>query len=266
MADTAVFVPGGFRYVRGRFQYSGGVAAEPGFVIERARFHRPVPLDEGFRRIESYLAGIGRPTTAFCACELRSPGQFSEEGFVAFNRDYVRTLERWGIFRDEENPVARSNVCPRIAPPDEPSFHAFSYTVPAGADGTDGEDGADGADGAPRPRSFVIAGSGEAPEGSGEYRDRIIRLGETSPDAMREKARYVLAAMEHRMGALGLAWPDATVSQVYTVFDVHGFLAEEIVARGAAPDGITWTLARPPVEGLAFEMDVRAVPVERVIA
>ena len=254
MAETAVFRPGGFRYVRGRFQYSGGVAAEPGFAIERARFHRPVPLEEGFRHIESYLAGIGRSTTAFCACELRSPGQFSEEGFVAFNRAYVQTLERWGIFEDDENPVARSNVCPDIRPPREPSFHAFSYTVAV-------ENG-----NAPPVESFVIAGSGEAPEGPGEYKERIIRLGETAPDAMREKARYVLEAMELRMSALGLAWSDATVTQVYTVCDVHGFLADEIVDRGAAPDGVTWTYARPPVEGLAFEMDVRAVPVERVIA
>ncbi len=253
MAETAVFQPGGYRYVRGRFQYSGGVAAEPGFAMERARFARPVPLEEGFRRIEAYLGGIGRPPTAFCACELRSPGQFTEEGFIAFNRAYVRTLERWGIFEDDENPVARSNVCPEIDPPAEPCFHAFSYTVPAATDGT------------ARPKSFVIAGSGEAPEGPGGYRERIIRLGDTSPDAMREKARYVLGAMEHRMAALGLAWADATVSQAYTVYDIHGFVADEIVRRGAAPDGITWTWARPPVEGLAFEMDVRAVPVERVL-
>ena len=254
MVETAIFEPGGYRYVRGRFQYSGGVAAEPGFAIERTRFHRPVPLEEGFRRIESHLAGIGRPATAFCACELRSPAQFTEAGFVAFNRSYVRTLERWGIFEDEENPVARSNVCPDVDPPRVPSFHAFSYTVPA-------KTGRD----APGVKSFVVAGSGEAPEGPGEYRDRIIRLGDTSPDAMREKARYVLEAMEHRMRALGFAWADATASQVYTVCDVHGLLADEIVARGAAPDGIAWTFARPPVEGLAFEMDVRAVPVERVI-
>ncbi len=255
MAQTAVFRPGGYRYVRGRFQYSGGVAAEPGFAIERARFRRPVPLEEGFRRIESHLAGLGRPPTAFCACELRSPGQFSEEGFIAFNRAYVQTLERWGIFRDEDNPVARSNVCPPVRPPPEPSFHAFSYTVPEGPGGA----------AAAAVKSFVIAGSGEAPEGPGGYRERIIRLGDTSPDAMREKARYVLLAMERRMGALGLAWADASASQVYTVHEVHGFLADEIVARGAAPDGITWTFAHPPVEGLAFEMDVRGVPVERVI-
>ncbi len=50
--------------------------------------------------------------TAFCACELRSPEPFTEEGFKAFNRVYVGTLERWGLFKNEVNPVARSNVCP----------------------------------------------------------------------------------------------------------------------------------------------------------
>ena len=48
---------------------------------------------------------------------------------------------------------------------------------------------------------------GDAAEGAGSYRERIIRLGDTSPDAMREKARYVLNAMETRMGALGVGWP-----------------------------------------------------------
>ena len=250
MVEVATFAPGGYRYIRGQFQYSGGVAAEPGYRVERLRFHRPVPLDEGFRRIEAHLEAAGRPMTAFCACELRSPGQFSEEGFVAFNRAYVGTLERWGIFRDEENPVARSNVCPEVNPPARPSFHAFCYTV---------------SDGREPAGTFVIAGSGEAPEAPGPYRDRIIRLGDTSPAAMEEKARYVLDAMESRMAALGFAWPDATAAQVYTIHEIHGFLGVEIVARGAAPDGIQWTYARPPVEGLAYEMDVRGLFAERVM-
>ena len=215
------------------------------------RFHRLVPLEAGFRRIEAHLEALGRPMTAFCACELRSPGQFSEDGFVAFNRAYVGTLERWGIFRDEENPVARSNVCPEVNPPAEPGFHAFCYTIPDEGSGAG---------------TFAIAGSGEAPEGPGQYRDRIIRLGDTSPDAMREKARYVLDTMESRMAALGFGWADATAAQVYTVHEIHGFLGSDIVARGAAPDGIQWTFAHPPVEGLAFEMDVRGLPVERVTA
>ena len=116
MAETAVFEPGGYRYVRGRFQYSGGVAAQPGYVIERARFARPVSLDEGFRRIEAHLDALGRSPTAFCACELRSPGQFTEEGFIAFNRVYVGTLERWGI------PLRGRTYVPRSIRRPHPAF------------------------------------------------------------------------------------------------------------------------------------------------
>ena len=47
--------------------------------------------------------------------------------------------------------------------------------------------------------------------------------------------------------------------------DIHSFLADEIVRRGAAVAGLTWYYARPPVVGLDYEMDVRGVPVERVV-
>jgi len=252
MTGTAVFEAGGYRYLRGPFQYSGGVAAASGHRIERVRFARRLPMQEGFRAIEAHLASLGRPLTAFCACELRSPAPFSEAGFVAFNRIYVGTLERWGIYQDEENPVARSNVCPEINPPAEPCFEAFCYTVPA-----DTEKSA--------LPSFVIAGSGEASEGPGGYGERTVRLGDRSAEAMREKARFVLGVMEARMTALGVGWAHASATQVYTVYDLHPFLADEIVARGAAAAGLTWCYARPPVEGLDYEMDVRGVPLERIL-
>ncbi len=252
MVATALFEPGGYRYVRGPFQYSGGVAAEPGFAIERVRFARPVPIAEGFRRIEAHLTEIGRPVTSFCACELRSPAPFTAEGFIAFNRIYVGTLERWGIFSNEDNPVARSNVCPEIDPPPEPGFEAFCYTVPSDARNS-------GA------KSFVIAGSAESLEGPGSHEERIVRLGDTSPEAMREKARHVLGEMETRMTALGLGWADVNTTQVYTVYDIHSFLADEIESRGAASGGLTWYYARPPIEGLDYEMDVRSIPVQRIV-
>ena len=57
-----------------------------------------------------YLKALGRPSTAFAACELRSAAPFTEQGFHDFNREYVKTLARWGIYKDEINPVARTNV------------------------------------------------------------------------------------------------------------------------------------------------------------
>jgi hypothetical protein len=249
MADAVDFVAGGYRFLPGVFQYSGGAAALTGHAIERVRFRAPVPLAEGFARIERIIGAAGRPLTAFCACELRSPAPFTEQGFRAFNEVYVVTLEKWGLFDGKVNPVARSNVCPELDPPAEPSFHAFSFTVAA-------------SDAAP---SFVIAGSGEAREGGASYRERTVRHGETTPDAMREKAHYVLGEMERRLAALGLGWADTTATQVYTVHDLHPFLADEIVRRGAARSGLTWHFARPPVRGLEYEMDCRGVGRERVV-
>ncbi|SFL10205.1 2-amino-5-chloromuconate deaminase CnbZ [Falsiroseomonas stagni] len=247
---TAIPVPqAGFRFMPGVFQYSGGVAALPGFRLERARFAEPVPMAEGWRRIAAHLAALGRPLNAFCACELRSPAPFTEDGFVTFNRAYAAVLGEWGVLVDGRNPVARSNVCPEIAPPAEPGFHAFSYTIPdAGA--------------AP---SFVVAGSGEAPEGHANYRDHIIALDDTSAGGMRRKADWVLGEMERRMGALDGSWAMTTGVQAYTVHDIHPFLAAALVARGAARHGVTWQFCRPPVVGLDYEMDCRAVAVERVL-
>ena len=245
---TEDFVAGGYRYIPAVFQYSGGVASLPGHAIRRVRFRNPVPLAEGFGRIERIITDAGRPLTSFCACELRSPAPFTDEGFRAFNEIYVVTLERWGIFQGGRNPVARSNVCPEIDPPGEPSFYAFSFTTQEPA---------------PAP-SFVVAGSGEAQEGAARYSERTVRFGETTPDAMREKAAYVLGEMERRMGLLGFSWADATAAQVYTVHDIHPFLGDEIVRRGAARGGLTWHYCRPPVHGLEYEMDCRGIADEHI--
>ncbi|MSP01939.1 MAG: hypothetical protein EXR07_12945 [Acetobacteraceae bacterium] len=249
MTATIDVPGGGYRYIPGVFQYSAGVAALDGFEIERVTFQTPVPLVEGFTFIERHLTEQGIPLLSFCACELRSPAPFTEAGFIAFNRHYCGTLERWGIMKDDKNPVARSNVCPEVDKPAEPSFHAFCFARPSS--------GAFG--------SFVIAGSGEAEEGHASYRERTVRFGDTSPAGLREKGAFVLGRMEQRMAAVGAGWSDTTAAQVYTVFDLHPFLQDEIVRRGAARHGLSWHFARPPVQGLDYEMDCRSVPVERRI-
>jgi len=246
MTETIEVAAGGYRYIPGVFQYSSGVGALDGFQIERVTFQTPLPLEQGFSFIERYFTERGVPLAGFCACELRSPAPFTDAGFIAFNRHYCGTLDRWGVMTGDNNPVARSNVCPEVDKPAEPSFHAFCFARPApGAAG-----------------SFVIAGSGEAEEGHASYRERTVRFGDTSPAGLREKGIFVLSRMEQRMAALGADWSDTTAAQVYTVFDLHPFLQDEIVRRGAARNGLTWHLARPPVQGLDYEMDCRSVPVE----
>jgi hypothetical protein len=247
--SVAVFAAGGYRYIKGMFQYSGGAAAEPGFEIVRARFPRPQGLAEGFRTVESYLKAAGRPLTSFCACELRSPAPFTEQRFLEFNRLYVQTLERWGIYKEGVNPVARTNVCPEYDPPPGPSLYAFSYTVPS----------------RDSRGSFIVAGSGEAPEGKGNYKDHVIAPNDVSPEGLRKKMRYVLGEMQRRLEALGFGWQDAGSTQAYTVRDIGALVGPEIVAKGAAPNGLSWHFCRPPVAGLDYEMDVRGTAQELLL-
>jgi hypothetical protein len=231
------------------FQYSSGAAADPGFEVERVRFDRLLPLAEGFAQIANYIKAAGRPLTSFCACELRSPAAFTEDGFRAFNQHYVKTLAEWGLYDGSTNPVARSNVCPEIDPPAEPSFYAFSFTRPAA--GT-----------AP---SFVIAGGAEARGGSGSYPERIVRYRDLSADGIKEKVRFTAGEMRSRLAAFGFGWKDTTAVQAYTIHDFHPVMADELVRHGAVRSGLTWHFARPPVVDLEYEMDCRRVLREVVV-
>jgi hypothetical protein len=250
---THDFAAGNYRFIPAVFQYSSGAAAFASFEIERVRFDRPIPLAEGFAKVAQHIRAAGRPLTSFCACELRSPAAFTEEGFLAFNRHYVKTLAEWGIFDGTANPVARSNVCPEINPPAEPSFYAFSFTRPI-----------QGRRLATAP-DFVIAGGAEARGGEASYPDRIVRYRDLSADGLREKVAFTVREMESRLAAFGFDWKETTAVQAYTVHDFHPVMADELVRRGAARSGLTWHFARPPVIDLEFEMDCRRVSREVVI-
>jgi hypothetical protein len=246
---TSEFPAGNYRFIPAVFQYSSGAAANPGYEVERVRFDRMPSLAEGFAQIAKYIQAAGRPLTSFCACELRSPAAFTEDGFRAFNQHYVKTLAEWGLFDGSVNPVARSNVCPEIDPPAEPSFFAFSFTRPSQS----------------TMPSYVIAGGAEARGGSGSYPERIVRYRDLSRDGLREKLRFTVREMESRLSAFGFTWKDTTAVQAYTVHDFHPFMADELVRRGAARSGVTWHFARPPVIDLEYEMDCRRVMREVVI-
>src|ERR1700756_2151211 len=202
---VSTFAAGNYRFIPSVFQYSSGAVAEAGFEIERVRFDRLVPLAEGFAQIARYIQADGRPLTSFCACELRSPAAFTDEGFRAFNLHYVRTLAEWGIYDGTTSPVAGSNVCPEIDPPAEPSFYAFSFTRPSQSAGP----------------AFVIAGGAEARGGSGSYPERIVRYRDLSADGLKEKVGFTVREMESRLDAFGFGWKDTTGVQAYTVHDFH---------------------------------------------
>jgi hypothetical protein len=247
---TADFTAGNYRFIPAVFQYSSGAAALPGYEIERVRFDKWLPLAEGFAAVANYIQSVGRPLTSFCACELRSPAAFTEDGFRQFNEHYVKTLAEWGLYDGKTNPVARSNVCPEIDPPTEPSFYAFSFTRPLeGATPT-----------------FVIAGGAERRAGGASYAESVVRYRDLSPEGLKEKVRFTVQdQMEKRLTEFGFSWNDTTGVQAYSIRDFHPVMVEELVKRGAARGGLTWHFARPPVVDLEFEMDCRRVMREVVI-
>ena len=222
--------PGGFRFLPADGPFSGGVAAQSGYQIVRVRARRYTRLADGFKAVEEVLAKAGRPLAALCAMELRIPAPMTREGFEAFNRPYIEQQERWGLPVEGFVPTARTNVSPEFDPPQEPSLHAFCYTILA-AD--------------PR-KTFVISGAAEPPEtkgGLGAYWSAIA-------DTLAE-----------RMTSLGVTWDDATESQFYGTRADHEVFAAVDLGRfdELVRPGLRWFFSRPPIDTLRLEIDVRGL-------
>jgi hypothetical protein len=241
---------GGYSFLKGIAPYSSGAVANVGFEIERARLARPLPVAKAFARMDAHLSALGRPSHALCGLELRSPSPFTFAEFNTFNAAYVHFLEYRDILVGGLNPVSRTNVAPENAAPAEPVAYAFSYTMPVRS----------------ANRTFIVAGAGELPEGSLDPHD-VVRRGESSVDALAEKARFVLGLMDRRIFGLGASWEEVTAVDVYTVHDIAPLLASIIVPRtGNARHGIVWHYSRPPIASIEYEMDVRCCAREIVLA
>jgi len=241
---------GDYYFLKGIAPYSAGVTAEAGFEIVHVRLSHYVPLRAGFHTVEAHLRKAERPLQAICGMELRSPKPFSFTGFREFNAGYVDVLKQWDLLVDGMNPIARTNVAPAVNPPAEPALYGFSYTVRSSA----------------KRKTFVVAGAGELPEGSLDPHD-VVRSGESSAAAIQEKMRFVIGLMEGRLKGLGVSWNDVTVTEIYSVHDIHPFLKIELLERqeqGGA-HGLTWHYSQPPIEGVEYEMDLRACATELVI-
>jgi hypothetical protein len=235
---------GNYRYLAGIPAFSSGVVAMPGFEIVHVTLAAPVPWREGFKRIEAHLGQVGRPRTALCGIMLRIPRPFSFDGFDDFNEGYRTVLADWKILLNGENPIPRTNVAPMIAAPPEPSLYAFDYTIP----------------GQTAQPTFIVAGAGEMKEGV-RGPEGIVRRGDTSPEAMREKARRVMEIMQERLRGLGATWDRVNTINVYAAQPIHGVVEHEILklAGPAAIHGVHWYPSLPPIQGLEFEVDLRGV-------
>jgi len=241
-------VAGGYRFLPGIEPYCCGVVAEPGWEIVHARLARPLPWYEGLNLIRAYLERNGRDRHALCGVELRCPKPFSMDGFINFNKQYRLLLEEWDLLVDGENPIARTNVAPVESAPRESVVFGFSYTEPSDLQ---------------RP-TFVVAGGGEL-RGSLDM-SHILRSGETSEDALLDKARCVVEIMNERLVHLGNDELLSTVD-VYTAHECRQALMQCVIPGlpAAARLGVCWFFSRPPVQNIEFEMDMRGVCREIVI-
>lgn len=244
-------LPGNYVFQPGGTPYSSGVRAMPDYELKHVTLMRPLPLAQALTAIAAYLDSRMRSPQSLCGLELRCPAPYSFSGFAAFNELYCSQLRSRDMLPEVgrfngQNPVARTNVSSVVESQAEQTVHAFSYTVPT-------ERSSD------QP-SFVISGAGELVEAELNG-SAIVRAGETSDDAMEEKADLVMSAMQSRLSALDAHWSDVTVVNIYTPHNIMPFLQRAILVRmgKAARLGIHWHLSRPPVTDIEFEMDMRGV-------
>jgi hypothetical protein len=236
---------GGFRFTRGTYFFAGGVVADEGFEIMRSRLERPLPVAAGLERAARYLTGLGRPPQSICGIELRAPSPYpTRQLFGAFNTEYVERLRRMDLLVNGIVPLTRANLATGDGSVEEQCLYAFLHTVPSSV------------------RRPTYATSAQAdlkhlPEGAVE----LVAGGDTSFQGLTEKVRFVTERIDRQLAQLGVSWSCATHVRAYAVHPIGPQIAEVIapIAGPAARHGITWDLVAPPVAGLDFELDVRAV-------
>jgi hypothetical protein len=235
---------GNFSFYPSSSIYCRGSVADAGYSLAHATFHKPLPLAVAFRAIQSHLVGIGRPMQALCGIELRIAKPLSFDGFGSLSRTYTKLLDTYGIRVGEHATTTRTNVALERADlaPKAPSVFAFTYTIP-------GERGG-------KRKSFIGSGIGEL---NGSSRKDIIALGKTTPKAMRQKAEWVMMALNKQLDALGVKWSDVSNTNVYTAHGIDAYVEDAILGTmgPAARYGIHWMFTRPPIEEIEFEVDVR---------
>jgi hypothetical protein len=235
---------GGYAFTPSDLRFaSGGVVALPAMAIDHATFTDVVPLQKGFELVRRHLDRVGRPLTALCGFELRIPEALPWGQFSNFNELYFERLDSWNLLSaDGASPLARTNVAPLVGPPAEAGVLAFSYTTEA----DDAE------------ATYVVSGVAELMKPFRMPND-LIRAGETTPDALIEKARSVVSVVDAQLKTLGIAWENSTSVHLYSGHDIaHAVKRQLLAALGITPThGLVWHDTAPPVLDVELEIDVR---------
>ena len=233
------------------FQYSGGVAANPGYEIERVRFDKMAAAGRRLCADRKIHSGGGQAADVVLRLRAALAGRLHRRGISQFQPALRQDAGGVGrLSTATTNPVARSNVCPEIDPPAEPSFYAFSFTRPS--QGT--------------TPSFVIAGGGELQEGNASYAERTVRYRDISPEGIAEKVRLRRRrdGAAHGRVRVRLEGRDGGADLHRARFPSTSLPMNWFAAAPRGP-GLTWHFARPPVIDLEYEMDCRRVMREVVI-
>ena len=228
----------------------------PGYEIIHVRLSDALPLDDRtFSRLAEYLHQVSRPIPALCAIQLRMPLPLSFEGFSIFNDQYRDLLSQNNLLLDGVNPIARTNIASVPHTSNQPVVSAFSYTAAQPEILLDRK----------TEKTFIVAGAGDLKDQTDLRPSSIVKAGETSPQALREKASVVLRVMQERLSGLEANWEMVSTVNVYTLCPIHIIMNDLIKTIGpAARHGITWSYGVPPIQGLDFEMDVRGIRKEIV--
>ncbi|WP_165494992.1 2-amino-5-chloromuconate deaminase CnbZ [Actinomadura roseirufa] len=232
---------GGYRFLPGSVFCSKAVAAEPGYGLVHAEFEKPLDLDAGFERIQKHLDEAGRPRDALSGLDIRMPAPVDVQDFLVFNADYIARLDAWDLRRDGHVPTTRTNVAPVADPPGVSTLSGFTYTVHSDA----------------QVPTFLVSGVAELPDGE-SYPEGLTRFGETTPDAIADKARTVIDLLAGITADLAVTWDPATEVHVYSAHESAATAGLLVAAHGVAPArGVTWHRTYPPVTHLELEIDLR---------
>jgi hypothetical protein len=238
---------GAFKIAPGGSVYCAGVVPYKGFEVVRVLLRPWIPLDRAYAFIEKYLKSLERPVQAFCGIELRVPAPLTFDQWSSFNVPYLKQLREWGLIFGDQSAVCRSNIALALKAPDTTSVCAFSYTVPT-------------SEGVP---TFFLSGTADI-DSSG----KIIAEGDTSAEAMHNRARFTIDTVGATLGKLKVSWEDTTQIALFHVADIPNLFGPTLLGKvgGAVRRGVLVYHARPPLVGAEVELEARAVRQEFIVA
>ena len=250
--DPVLFKAGNYFYLSGgpTAPFSGGVAPEDGYYLTRVRLKGTPVLAEGLKRAVEWMKSQKRPLSALAACELRSATPLGRAEFAASNDEYNALLRAHGFGSDSERPIARSNMALSYQPPSEKCLYAFTYTTPI-------EKGM-----AKKSGDFVISGSTPRPPKPDAA--PAMMMSEDPAATLKGKTASTLDVLREKVVQLGCKWEDINGAQIYTTLTLDAAI-EVLNAQGLGHVGLDLFPGHPPGAAQDFEMDIRAISVEREI-